>query len=536
MRLSEALGVLAKSSPFSVATKSDRPKDEFDRLKDHLYIEQKIENEFRTLLEKSRSSQILFLCGSSGDGKSEILTRAYREFRDRVTFHLDATHGFEPRQTAVEALDEVFDRHLQSDLPLAVGINLGMMSNYAAGGAERHQSIKAAIKNFVTEGKRDRSGDYIFLDFESFPKFVFDEQEIWKATFSSALMSRLTDPITENPFWMLSQQNPSSEDEIRIAKNFALFSRPVVQHYINKLLFRARLEFDQFMTARALLDFIYHIVIGPGSLVDNLFSKADNDLADKVAAFDPAECHSKKLDLFSVTSRLRPYGNELKNFIETARDFGLYVRSGTEPSPTTLLRFFAICREVDLGNNFHQQFRVDFDRDHGAFDKYARIWLLHSSEDKFTANKSELIKFYMQDFIPAILTYANRRSPWLSKSQFYLQELNGIVVSANFRLKQPSRPMRFRLNKTTWFTATVSAEGQPVELQVSLPLFNLLSEILRGYRPTRYDKNTTVMLDDFIARLSQLATASSKLVFSGPDSRTIEIERLDEDIFQMETL
>ena len=73
--LRNALSVLAKSSSFSVTTVTYRQKDEFDQLKEQLFVKQEIETELQRYLEIAKPGEIIFLCGSSGDGKSEILTR-----------------------------------------------------------------------------------------------------------------------------------------------------------------------------------------------------------------------------------------------------------------------------------------------------------------------------------------------------------------------------------------------------------------------------------------------------------------------------
>lgn len=75
--LKQALGVLAKSSSFSVKTASDRQPDVFDELKDYLYIKPDIEEDFERKLRLLQPGECIFLCGSSGDGKSEILSRSY---------------------------------------------------------------------------------------------------------------------------------------------------------------------------------------------------------------------------------------------------------------------------------------------------------------------------------------------------------------------------------------------------------------------------------------------------------------------------
>ena len=96
-----------------------------------------------------KGKEIVFLCGSSGDGKSEILTRCFSEFEQKYDFHLDATHSFAPNQSAIQALDEKFDDHNSGSKPLVLGINIGMLANYSNEGAERHQEIKSSIDHFL---------------------------------------------------------------------------------------------------------------------------------------------------------------------------------------------------------------------------------------------------------------------------------------------------------------------------------------------------------------------------------------------------
>ena len=61
INLTKALGVLAKSSPFSVTTVSNRKKDELDQIKAWLFVQQDIETDLRTLLKSLKGKEIVFL-------------------------------------------------------------------------------------------------------------------------------------------------------------------------------------------------------------------------------------------------------------------------------------------------------------------------------------------------------------------------------------------------------------------------------------------------------------------------------------------
>jgi DNA phosphorothioation-dependent restriction protein DptF len=85
MNLINALGVLTKSSKYSVSTlRTESESDELQALKDYLYITPEIQEDFEWALEKASGNEIICLCGSSGDGKSEILTRLYKIFSRSV--------------------------------------------------------------------------------------------------------------------------------------------------------------------------------------------------------------------------------------------------------------------------------------------------------------------------------------------------------------------------------------------------------------------------------------------------------------------
>ena len=74
----EALSILSKSSPFAVSTENhEHSKALLNEIKEYLYVQMPIEELVYSTISKlsSRNKKIVFLCGSSGDGKSEILTR-----------------------------------------------------------------------------------------------------------------------------------------------------------------------------------------------------------------------------------------------------------------------------------------------------------------------------------------------------------------------------------------------------------------------------------------------------------------------------
>lgn len=93
---------LSKSSPEAVNTLN------FDSsLFEYLHVVTKVEEKYLETLESNLNKKcIIFLSGSSGDGKSAIINKYINKYDSNYNFHVDATHSFAPQQTSIQALDD----------------------------------------------------------------------------------------------------------------------------------------------------------------------------------------------------------------------------------------------------------------------------------------------------------------------------------------------------------------------------------------------------------------------------------------------
>ena len=120
-----------------------------EKLKKYLYVRTPVEKALLAALDGSSDKRIVFLCGSSGDGKSEIFRRIHKKYSSVFDFHLDATHSFDPGKDAIQTLDDRFNEFKASTRPLVVGVNIGMLGNFAADGDVVHEDIKSSIEHFL---------------------------------------------------------------------------------------------------------------------------------------------------------------------------------------------------------------------------------------------------------------------------------------------------------------------------------------------------------------------------------------------------
>ncbi|MBC3228927.1 DNA phosphorothioation-dependent restriction protein DptF [Serratia fonticola] len=536
--LRKALGVLAKSSSFSVTTVTHRQKDEFDQLKEQLFVKQEIETELQRYLDFAKPGEIIFLCGSSGDGKSEILTRCQSDprYQRRFSFHLDATHSFAPRQSAIDALNDLFANHHQQSSPLLIGINTGMLANFAREGAECHQVLRSAIDSFLA--KQDASRPYrnencSFFDFEYYPKFQFDENKQY-SSFIKTLLDNLTRDDDNNLFQFIFRRDESVSPDLKEVSNYKLLCLPGVQNVLITQLFKARLIKDQFVTTRTLLDFLHHLLMGPGYLFDNLFTGAENDLIKKVSDFDPARLHTYELDQFILRYELGLVDAELDDFLAAIEPLHIkFDRQCVKPGDaTSLVRLFWLLQHESLGNDYHRKFSAFFNE--SLFERYSEIWHLHRNYTADSEQKKSLNRFYAFELIAGIQRYANRKAPELSmqKEEFFLGEFGGVKITAPVEVKPDWDAIRNKHTAhSTGFDVYLKVGQNPLpKIHIGLNLFELLDKLNNGYRPNKYDKNAIVLLDEIVELIAEQAKSSSEIKFYDGGKRVYRAKADDDMI------
>ena len=444
---------------------------------------------------------IIFLCGSSGDGKSEILRRHHHAYKDDFHFHLDATHSFKPDQNAVEALNELFDRHKISAKPLIVGINIGMLFNFQNSGDERHAGVKQAISRFING---ERSFDqYQFLNFEDYPKFSSEKGSVG-SDFISKLLRKVTAADDKNPLYRAYLKDEVRHQQL-LYENYRILQDPEVQALIVQTLLHARLKYDQFLSARALLDFIYNLIAGDSILFDNLFLAPGDGLASSMASLDPCLLRSQRIDEFVVQRSLGVQDSEFDEFKAVfMAKYGYF-----NMEPTTWIRAFYVMKGVDIDNNYHKKFSDDFRRK--LFEDYINAWQLHEALD----DKKQLREFYDKTLIASLIKFANRLLTGLGNDAIYLAERNGVTITTKVRIAMDTKGLTSPISSQIHsFNAAIKVGEEAIKpFPVTISFLELAERIMSGYRPNRHDKNTIVILEEVIDEVTRVASKNGALNF-----------------------
>lgn len=521
MDFREILGVLSKSSPYAVTTAGEIIDPELRQIKDNLYIETDVELAFKEKVASISPHEIIFLCGSSGDGKSEILTRYSSLHKDNVDFHFDATHSFDPDATAVETLDIVISKWKSEGRPLVVGINIGMLANYERDGSIEHADVKLAINKFLTD--RSATKKITFIDFESFPKFKFESGRI-SSPFFSRLINKVVIDDQKNRFkkYFEEEYGKGRNGDNKLVANYLLLRNSGVQKIIIELLLNARIREDQFVTARMLLDFVYCILTGPGYLFDNLFSGGDNELLEAIGKFDPAMKRDADVDAFILNRALDIPDTLFMEFRSELKE-KFNVIGGLEPASE--IRLLYVMRQSSLNSNYSANFIKSF-KGHAEL-LYRELWELHSVYQGTPDERKKIKAFYDEVIFSAIESFANRNAPYLAKDQFYLSSHGSFDIASEVELDICYESLSSHdSNNIHSFNIYLTANEKRLDpLAININLLALMLDVATGYRPNVHDKSSVVILGDLVSKITRSASNVDQLFLFKNGKRLAKVKQ-----------
>lgn len=527
MRFVDALNVLSKSSSYAVSTEHDLNQD-LVNVKSDLYVAMPIEQDFLGKLNKlsEQGKKILFLCGSSGDGKSELLLRAKEKYSSsNIIFHLDATHSFDPNHSAIDTLNNLFQEFDEGTHSLVVGINIGLLGNFAEDA--KCVKLRAKLKKYLEN--KEISGDLDFISFEDYPKF-----EITKEGYESEFLTRILKKVTssESVLYKLFEQDKfeglSSFDSLKFI-NYKLLCNEKIQQVLIELLFKIRLFRNQFITARTFLDLIYELITGKDYLFNNLFSCRDNEILEKVIEFDPSRLRTKTIDRFVIAYELNSLSNDFKIF---RQQIILELMIENIDTSGSFVRLFYLLKFIKLGNNFHKNFEEDFNEE--LLLNYLDIYRHHKYYDA-AKSRQALRSFYNKELFSALRSYINKKAPYLQDDQFLIAEYDNYQIISHLKLttdfsaigNNPQKKGSGSFNVYIKIKDFSEENEEPsICFSIDINLYELLSRLRLGYRPNKNDRSVVVVLNEIVNRLINFANKSSRINFKNTSN---EIKFILED-------
>ncbi|MBW3513356.1 DNA phosphorothioation-dependent restriction protein DptF [Shewanella sp. NKUCC01_JLK] len=525
LRLKEALGVLSKSSKYSVSTlKTEQIVDDLQSLKDYLYIPPQIQYDFEKALddavEQSLGGNIICLCGSSGDGKSEILTKLYKKFSGFIDFHLDATHSSQQHRSAIDCLDERFDEFKENSKSLAIGINVGMLQKFIKQGAERHDDIKSSFEAYFTNRhmKGYRHKNVSFYDFECYPRLSFSEQTV-TSSFISDFLKKLTEPSIENPFYeyyLLEEKTDS-----KVARNFEVLSLLHFQNKLIELFCLARLLEEQFLIPRIFVDFIFQIVTKEheDGIIGNVFSDLDNEFSQCFRRVDPINYRSAELDCFYLEYATNTLSENMAYDISQ-----LNTVTGCSLSPQGLVRGAYLLNGHNLKStlpNFYKDSYLQI-----ALKHYLRLVSVYEAVELSVRDEDDCLNIIEDLILKSLLEYANRQLPVQVDGYIVSRKLNEYSVCNKINIQADIEWIkRHQLISNDIIPIPLIINNEPV-YTFNLDLKTLVQAVYisNGFRPNMQNIEAIAKFEELLAHIVDRTLESESLKLVSRD-KTVSINK-----------
>lgn len=298
----------------------------------YLHIERPIEEELKRKMEviNSIGGGLLLLIGSSGDGKSHIVSslkknNAFSNFK----FYNDATVSCSPSKSAIETLREALidfsdNKILNTNQKLVLAINLGKVDALKEDDVFRRDFKKLIDILSLDESDKSLNNNIgqriqtVFFPCYQIFEFNMDDNSefIVKSDFLLKILERIAKPDSNNPFYKayLDDLSESYNQKSPLVLNYELLMIDNIKKGIVQYVIQAIIKNKLTITPREYFDFIVSIICTPNnekysekndfyeSLLPSLFfSGGDNKIQKNLYALDPIKCtnkeHNKTLSL-----------------------------------------------------------------------------------------------------------------------------------------------------------------------------------------------------------------------------------------------
>lgn len=553
--LVQELSKLKESSKEAVESIGD-----FTPFKRYMHIERDAQKGLDELIHKaieSGKAQLILVCGSVGDGKSHIISYfddKYPEIKENFILHNDATESLEPNKTSMDTLNDVLDDFSDgkignSNKKIILAINLGTLNNFID--SNKYGARFTKLKKFVAEKKIlesaiedssfDESSSFQFINFSDYHLFTLNNGEVY-SEYIKSIIQRITKPSEKNYFYLSYKQhciNCENNNSCPIKVNYELLSKDNVQNSIIDLLVQCVVKNKIIISTRALLNFIYELII-PRSYIDVNSATFKNKIAklnsieyvnsllpniifnhkelsfifEALSSIDPLNVRNEKVDEFIIDfnndSDIMQYFN---NYIDFPKDF-LWKITNTNINNTEkkkeihfellklFIRSYYICGIEDL-----------FSLRDSIYDEYMNALFYYNRGDKLK------LKNVYENVKNGIMKW-NGEAEKEYLNIFIGKNQTKYKVSEKVELKADTRNLpkngetdikKFIGTLKLQYKDEKTQESHGIDIDYSL--YKLLVQINNGYRPNKKDRNHFIKFIEFIGKLEETGSQNKELVF-----------------------
>ncbi len=273
--------------------------DYFDSFKKYMHVERPVEEELRTILRKvneSNKKALVMICGSAGDGKSHLI--AYfkncdsENLLDGYETYNDATESMAPTWTAMETLEKKLaafnDDNIFNDdeKKMIIAINLGTLNKFIESDkGANFQRLKEYVANNNIFSNYGQQSDY--LENSVFQHVSFSDYQVFslsttgiKTGFLESLFDKVFSTNVDNPFYSKYQECSSCTmfRKCPVCHNYKFLQNKNRQKNIIQRIVEIIIEDKAIVSTREILNFIYDILVHPEFSYDELTKCSSSEL------------------------------------------------------------------------------------------------------------------------------------------------------------------------------------------------------------------------------------------------------------------
>lgn len=546
----------------------------FSKFKKYMHVNRDAQNELQDIIleaNKAEKAQLILVCGSVGDGKSHIISyfkNKYPDVMGNFTLHNDATESLEPNKTSMDTLNDILDNFSDEKIEtstekLILAINLGTLNNFIDSEygkrftvLQKYVESKKILEKSIIENRFDSSSNIQFINFSDYNLYTLKDGKV-QSKYIKELINKITNPSEVNDFYNSYKENCSNcknKDKCPIKANYELISEDNVQNAIVDLLVQCIIKKKIIISTRALLNFMYDLIIARSYIDVNspMFKDKIGKLKNEeyINSLTPNIIfdHKELSFIFNALSTLDPLN--VRN--EKVDDFIIKFNNSTE-----LIQFFD--QYIDYPREYIEKINnVNFDELEGRRIKsnllklFIRSYYLCGKGDLFSLNdevyenfikylyfwnkgdKAKLIGLY-GEIKDGILKWngeaeKNHINIFVGKTQVKYKVSEKLELKADtssLPINKDSELIKFLTEMEIRYKGDNLDTSCRIDIDYSL--YDLLIRVGNGYRPNKKDKNNFIKFIEFINKIECAGSQNNQLTFTEKNREENKKYRLEFD-------
>jgi len=532
----------------------------FDAFKKYLHVLRPVESDLRNLLSKVNAvnkKTLVLLCGSAGDGKSHLISYLRNaddaHLLDSFELYNDATESSAPLLTSIDTLAEKLapfnDENCGNDdgFKMILAINLGTLNNFIESEkGKRFSELKKYVEAYDIFSTDIRPNAYhpnsVFqhVSFSDYQVFTLNSNGIG-TTYLEELFEKVFRQADENPFYKAFCANDSCTlcQKCPVRHNFEFMLDSAHQKAVINKIVETVIKDKAIVSTREILNLIYDLLVHPDfdynamckaaatevkyltkyiqcttpmlmyefddiSPLINTLRKHDR-LKDRQAEMDADMTRFHSLENIYESFTDATHGTPFAKLNDTTQ---IAILGGIKSELKKLVYRF-IVRIRDLKGEFPGTAQKRL------FDEYVQyLYWQHSG------NEMELLQLY-DATQNAVLSWDGQFDSDTiciddSNNRFWVLEQLQIEPLPYMRDPEDGEILRFSTTLKLRFQKE-NSDVDTAEISMDYALFEMISAMREGYRPTVQDKNQHTDFVSFVQRLIEFGNKATRIILIPKD-------------------